>query len=542
MDSIDFTRTEEYIDELKKKDFFSFRDYDYGGEISERVYVTQDVKGIYSGVTETKNEFASRSVITFFEFNYVEGKFFLYNGKGKPLQGTTQNLNRVFRRIDAIENVDSENFVYLKNLARAYSWDVTAGILESLEVGGELSYNMSLELAGDDSMTDKLKTIAHILDVQEKKVSYKNILKYMGLTKADLSNEDYKQVKFGLIRTYHISHEFPSLLEAQQVTDFSKGEVTRLPAWYSTPRARLEVLRYMMALSSEYGYTESVNQLWQHIEHAWDRMYYAMSRLWGSGRYVNLEKMVKYLFIDVYYHQGITTFDNAVSLYNDYLALVSDLDNFLMYPKYLRVAHDIAAKAKSQLKVGDTGVYDTSSKLSAIEGVYTVKSNGEKKKYPLEVLLSGSEIRGEATNQSNCLAGYISTVAQGHSIIMSLKNPDNYADDKSLKSWISVEVRRESSDTGSLWYLAQAYKTYNSSLSKDDMSILSAILVKNGIVTTHRVTGYGPVSQTLESEVISKSELEGSHESIKEDIARYKQEQEQAKETLSHNTDYIGRL
>lgn len=542
MDSIDFTRTAEYIEELKKKEFFSFKDYDYGGKISERVYVTQDVKGIYSGVTETKNEFASRSVITFFEFNYVEGKFFLYNGKGKPLKGTTQNLNRVFRRIDAIENVDSENFVYLKNLARAYSWDVTAGILESLEVGGELAYNMSLELAGDDSMTDKLKIVAGILDAQDKKVSYKNTLKYLGLTKADLSNEDYKQVKFGLIRTYNTSHEFPSRLEAQQVIDFSKGEVTRLPAWYSTPRARLEVLKYMMALSSEYGYTESVTQLWQHIEHAWDHMYYAMSKLSYSDRYVNLEKMVKYLFIDVYYHQGITTFDNVVSLYNDYLSLVSDLDNFIMYPKYLRVAHDIASKAKSQLKSGDTGVYETSSKLSAIEGVYTVKGSGDKKKYPLEVLLSGNEIREEATNQSNCLAGYISTVSSGHSIIMSLKNPDKYAEDKSLNSWISIEIRRESSNEGSQWYLAQSYKTYNNSLSKEDMDILAAILVKNNILTTHRVTGYGLVSKELSSEVVNKADLEGNHKRVKEDIARYKQEHEQAKEALSHNTDYISRL
>lgn len=542
MNSIDFTKTDEYIDELKKKDFFSFRDFDYGGEISERVYVTQDIKGIYSGVTETKNEFASRSVITFFEFNYVDGTFSLYNGKGKPLQGTTQNLNRVFRRIDAIENVDSENFVYLKDLARAYSWDVTAGILESLEVGGELAYNMSMELAGDDSMTDKLKIVAGLLDDQDKKVSYKNILKYLGLTKADLANEDYKRVKFGLIRTYNSSNELPSRLEAASVTDFSKGEITKLPAWYATPRARLQVLSIMMNLSREYGYTESVDQLWHHIDHSWGHMYYAMKKLWQSNRYVNLEKMIKYLFIDVYYHQGITTFDNAVSLYNDYIELVSDLDNFILYPKYLRVAHDIASKAKSQLKVGDTGVYETSTKLASVEGIYTVKENGTKKKYPLEVLLSGSEIRGEATNQSNCLAGYISTVAHGHSIIMSLKNPDNYAEDKSLKSWISVEVRHESSDEGSYWYLAQAYKTYNNSLSKDDMNILSAILVKNNILTTHRVTGYGPVAQTLESEVISKSELKGSHESIKEDIIRYKQEQEQAKETLSHNADYIGRL
>lgn len=542
MNSIDFTKTDEYINELKKKDFFSFRDFDYGGEISERVYVTQDIKGIYSGVTETKNEFASRSVITFFEFNYVDGTFSLYNGKGKPLQGTTQNLNRVFRRIDAIENVDSENFVYLKDLARAYSWDVTAGILESLEVGGELAYNMSMELAGDDSMTDKLKVVAGLLDDQDKKVSYKNILKYLGLTKADLANEDYKRVKFGLIRTYNSSNELPSRLEAASVTDFSKGEITKLPAWYATPRARLQVLSIMMNLSREYGYTESVDQLWHHIDHSWGHMYYAMKKLWQSNRYVNLEKMIKYLFIDVYYHQGITTFDNAVSLYNDYIELVSDLDNFILYPKYLRVAHDIASKAKSQLKVGDTGVYETSTKLASVEGIYTVKENGTKKKYPLEVLLSGSEIRGEATNQSNCLAGYISTVAHGHSIIMSLKNPDNYAEDKSLKSWISVEVRHESSDEGSYWYLAQAYKTYNNSLSKDDMNILSAILVKNNILTTHRVTGYGPVAQTLESEVISKSELKGSHESIKEDIIRYKQEQEQAKETLSHNADYIGRL
>ena len=544
MNSIDFSRRTEYIEKLKQQEFFSFHDreyHTYGGDISERVYVAQDVKGIYSGVAETKNQYASKSVITFFEFNYVDGNYSLWNGKGKRLQNTTQNLNRVFRNADAIDNLNNDNFTYLKNMGRAYSWDVTTGILTSLEVGGELAYNMSLEFEDDDNsnLVFRLKDIAYRLYKKGMKPSYKNIIKFMGLTKADLNNDNYKNVNFGIINEYNPDWELPGRDVSVSSMDYSKGEITKLQSWYSTPRARLEMADIMEKLSSEYGYHESYTDIFKQIKSSAREIYNSMKLLEDSGRYVNLEKMIKYLYIDVFYHQGITTLSNTFSLYADYIRLVSDIDGFIMYPKYLRVAHDIASKAKSQIKAGDTGVYRTSKELRGMEGLYTLKVNGSKKLYPLEVLLTGDEIRSEATNQSNCLAGYISTVAKGRSIIMSLKNPDSYEEDKTLKSWISVEVR--SSTDG--WYLGQAYKTYNDGLSKEDMDVLGSILKHNHILLDHRVTGYGLIDEDgLTAQVVKKVDLEGSHAGVEDNIAKYELEVQQAKEELSHNTEYIGRL
>lgn len=556
MNTIDFDRTHEYIEELKRKKFFSFYDYDYAGHVEERAYVSQDEKGVFAGVVETKNERAQASVVTFFEINYITGDFNIWNGKGKKLKHTTQNFNRVFRNSEVIDEIGNENLSYLKELADAFNFtagwssshSIVGGILRSLRPGGEIIYTLAKQLAYNGEPTSSI--MGNLVSARDQlinadaKVNYKNILKVLGLTKADLKNETYKSVSFGMSEV-----DIPDVYRSPMKDyDFSTGNIVDKKYWQHTSRGFLSMCDIMKSLSDQYGYLEQYDEIVRKAEspYRYGDLSNVIQIFDETNTTLNLEKMLRYFYIDVYSHQGFQQYREVVSTYYDYLRLVRDIPNFVVYPKYLAVAHDIAAKAKAQSSVDDeVDVIKVTERLKDVESLYRVKdSKGENKTYPVVVLRAGNEIRHEATNQSNCLAGYIGTVSKGHSIILSVKDPDVWESDNELKSFISVEVRMPS-DSVETPYLAQAFKTYNNSLDDREMGILMAIMKKNSIDVDKHITGFGTASKTVQdnAKVIKISDIKvETHPTIEKELAAYNEAVRKEQEAGGTLASYIGRL
>lgn len=527
MTEFDFDK-DKYLDELKSKEFFTVHDSDYHGDVSERAVITQSEKGVFAGVVETKTEWRNTSLTTFFRVSFPDKTYDIWNSKKQPLKRTSQNLNRVFRNEDIIENMDDDNLLYLKNIGNAFKdiayrkrgyYDnrlltISDGILESLKTpNSELIYSIAEIMSEEENhgyslrrSVETIKRYIKILEMNNVKITYKNILKYMGYTKADMQNEDLQ--KSGFLLEYVVNDE--AARENDVDFNYAINKVTQHAHWWNSPRALKESIEYMQKYAEDYGYTNEFSELLSQLSEgsgisSFRRACHVLS---SYDNHVNLEKLIKYIYIDVYQHQGFQRLGTAFSTYADYIQLVGEIKGFVVYPKYLAVAHDIAAKAMKSSEQHDKTIAKITDKFTNIEGVYKVRDEGKLVEYPLVLLRSGTEIQKEATSQSNCLAGYINNVARGEDLILSLKNPDGYAKDKkdSLHhSYISIELKRNKDDES--LELRQSYATYNSKISNKVVAVLKGIFSKNNIKVPNDIIGFNGLDDIDKLEVVSKSEL-----------------------------------
>ncbi|MDT9683348.1 PcfJ domain-containing protein [Streptomyces sp. TRM76323] len=525
MTEFDFDK-DKYLEELKTKEFFTVYDSDYMGNVSERAVITQSTKGVFAGVVETKTSGRKKSLITFFRISYPEGTYNIWNAKKQPLTHNSQNLNRVFRNKQIISEIGDDNLIYLRDIGNVFMqfvyrkkgfYDnslttISDGILESLVTPhSELVFSIASSMSdgrgfGDvETAVDRIMYYITVMENHGVKVTYKNILKYMGFTKADMSNDDLKSVSFF---TSDISKDFGE--EGNVEFDYSVNKVTQHKDWYKSPRALKEVIDIMQKYSREYGYIDDFNDLYDQLTLNRGIEYFksACQTLSLHTSNINLDKLIKYLYIDVYQHQGIQTMSNAFSMYRDYIQLVGNIKGFVMYPKYLSVAHDIASKAMKSSDAHDSDIANITEEFKDLEGVYKVREEGKLVDYPLVLLRSGKEIQKEATSQSNCLAGYIKNVAKGEDLILSLKNPEDYKNDKKLslhQSYISIELKRKAE--GKL-ELRQSYATYNSRISDKIVSVLKGIFSKHDINVPDNIIGFDGLNDIDRYEVVSKSFLD----------------------------------
>lgn len=532
------------LKKLDEKEWFTVYDSNYGGDINERAYVTQATKGIFSGIVETKNERAQHSVTTFFEINYRTNSYKLWNGKGKKLESNTTNLNRVFRNKDIINNMGDDNLSYLLELATFYadtprphmSYDIepiSKSIVKSLFDGSELLYQFAQDIGYNPKemsrrnirgISNTLYAIKREMETINIRLTYKNILKYLGLNKAYMKDSFIKVTrgylvllldnygKYGRYSDYDGTPVGDMMQEGS--VDYSRGSTTSNRGWSHAIRAVYDFIEEVLKSSSVYGYAHSKTDLVGDLSSGTVQNIRSLFITLEENNFVpNLNRLASYLYIDVYKHQGISTFSNAISLYEDYINLIKDYNKVVQYPKYLRVAHDIASKNYNSGAEHNDAVWKITDNFKKIEGVYRIKDID----YPVVLMRTATEINEEATYQSNCLSSYVDNVVTGRSLILSLKSPEKYQNYEVLESWVSfeLEVGKENKLN-----LRQAYQTYNKSVDKSIMDVLKSILDTNKIGVNKDVIGYGEFTDGLDSfEAKKVGKITSHHNPVEQDDA-----------------------
>ena len=193
-----------------------------------------------------------------------------------------------------------------------------------------------------------------------------------------------------------------------------------------------------------------------------------------AGKEVNIYKLVEYLAVDIFTHQAVPLY-RALNLLKDYYQMVYMYPNFVKYPKYLTVAHDIAQRNYRQQNNAnlDSEISKHYEKHAEREGMFTYGGH----RFAVLALRSAKEIIGEGTAQSNCVGSYSTSVASGHSFIFSLRRLDTPS-----KSWITIEVDKNNQ-------IVQSYQTYNQSISGQATEYLSAWANRVGLEFASHVTG-----------------------------------------------------
>lgn len=491
------------LSELDKKEWFSVYDANYQGTINERAYVTQATKGIFSGVVETKNSRAERSLTTFFEINYRNNSYRIWNSKKVELAQTTQNLNRVFRNKEIIAKIGDENLQYLADLAEFYKYEgeyydyfpaLSKSIKTSLFSGSEILYKFAIDMGYDSTRVGRenmqwshaVVNIAREMRKSDIPVTYKNILKFLGLTKANIKDNFVSHTKFlpllFSIGKYGYQPD-SNFFQGKVNVDYSRGSITDNKGWSYTLRPILELLQEMATVSKQYGYATNRDELVHDIgRDSIQEINTLFFNIEEMGINLNIKKLASYLYIDVYKHQGISNFSATVNMYMDYLNLIKHYNKIVQYPKYLHVAHDIASKNYNSGAQNNSIIWDLTKKYAGIEGVYKVNDT----KYPVVLMRTATEINEEATYQSNCLSSYVSNVVDGRSLILSLKNPNSYKDTGLLESWVSFELRVHEE----YLELRQAYQTYNKTVDNDIMTVLKSILDISNVRLSKSVIGF----------------------------------------------------
>ncbi len=190
------------------------------------------------------------------------------------------------------------------------------------------------------------------------------------------------------------------------------------------------------------------------------KSYYSYTNAWGAcidfvannsnGDSVN--NLVRYLYASCYHQQALDSAD-ALGVLRDYYRNVQNDDNPVKYPRYLKTAHDVASANNAVLsdKGNESGVIKNYIHHQGLEGSF-----GD---WAFIVAASASEISDEANQQSNCVRGYIGSVAKGISTIMFMRKAE------SIKtSSVTFEVQGGS--------IVQAYATFNHHLDKDQSKAL----------------------------------------------------------------------
>ena len=190
-------------------------------------------------------------------------------------------------------------------------------------------------------------------------------------------------------------------------------------------------------------------QQYYNYTNSWD---YCINFISNNSNSDPINNLVRYLYASCYHQQALNS-SEALSTLKDYYQCVYNDNSPVKYPRYLKTAHDVASANKALLS-------DSGNESGVIKNYIEHKDfEGSFGDWAFIVAASASEISDEANQQSNCVRGYIGSVAKGVSTIMFMRNL------KDIKtSSVTFEVKGDE--------IVQAYATFNHYLDKDQSKAL----------------------------------------------------------------------
>lgn len=187
--------------------------------------------------------------------------------------------------------------------------------------------------------------------------------------------------------------------------------------------------------------------------------------------------LLRYLYASCYHQQALSYFE-AMNTLADYYGNINRNKAYVKFPRYLKTAHDVASANAATLS---DGKYSQGVQLAYNQ--YHKQFEGQYKGFTMLLAATPEEIADEANQQGNCVAGYISSVADGIDLILFMRQS---ADPET--SWVTVELRKDSEE---VWHVVQSYATYNQPLSEEQFTYLcSWAKGKDIIVDGRNIGGY----------------------------------------------------
>lgn len=312
--------------------------------------------------------------------------------------------------------------------------------------------------------------------------------------------------------------------------------------WNSDPRWFLENIVSIRGAFRKYGemyhiyeWEDQLNELLQSPR--WFRG--LQDTLNNAGMSFNLQRTVEYLLVEAYSRQGVKDVNNASRILHDYYQMAVEIPGFIKYPKYLKVAHDIAVRNFNEYKRTDREeeVVAKTEKFVDMEGMFRIQGND----YAILLLRSAKEIVSEGQRQANCVGGYVERVADGRSVIFSMRKANHPE-----KTWITLEINPKQGENGRL---VQAYQTFNRSVEAEQAQLISAWAQQVGIEIGDRVTGFSHVDdEDLNVRVASRKDdsVNDYHDTPKSELdsllEKYKVDKERMSQAIASMNTHIGRL
>ena len=155
----------------------------------------------------------------------------------------------------------------------------------------------------------------------------------------------------------------------------------------------------------------------------------------------DLKRLIAYLYYQLPLDQGYKIrrtaggFDNYTdSTYEDYLAIVTEGGgDFERYPRYLKVAHDIAV---ANMKIARDKLIQEKLTNRYEEVKHLAKDNPPRAKYFVKVPENVDSFVREGNAMGNCIGSYAHSVASGKSTVVFMR--DKREPDKAL---VDIEIR-----------------------------------------------------------------------------------------------------
>lgn len=478
------------------------------GEGYKFLFWTHD-KGLYSGFSRVDKESKGKTVSKYYGFilDLVNRDFSMEGVSGKYLVNNSSNLKEVFAYGKPFEgdNLSSSMEVF----------KVAGNFLGCMEQGESANFGRGI-----------LRLIKSFpsLEIIVKEYFPGNLLeelnnRYIG----NYTNSSY---------LYSISQYFAK----NNITSIRKMLHRKIvyTTWKKSPRP-LSFLDSMISGHSNWGtrskdledmanYLETANNIFNSVDT--ERGYHD-ALMWYQGfseelldEYTNyfrvqgpifdclnfvkkrkgsngVKNLFRYSYASLYHQQAFDDAQYAFSELRDYYQLVSDLTNVPLYPRYLKTTHDVASR---NLKVLNS---DTNNvKVAANWSKHHVTLDAKIGDYLIYQALTPKEIVDEGNNNSNCVGGYVRSVAEGTSSILFLREAKDLD-----KSWVTLEVQHGT--------LVQAYATFDAHLDDKAQNLLSTWCKSRGLSYLKSLGGASTLdwdTRRVSSRVLPLEELDKVHD------------------------------
>lgn len=445
------------------------------------IHLFSKERGVYSGVARSVESHSGRAdQFKYYGFiiNFPETYFSLEGISGKKLANSAKNLGDVFSNSEALSEQGLNMLVVvgncLANMGDEYSDNLGRGIYRAIkkypsseQVYINFKEHTNSYLIRSVQSLDNAKRREYISDNGDDRGYTFNLRKAWGVSKGN----------FKLLKDmgYH-------------------GGVESLGDNTNNFNQRLSLLRlartYVHEVDDERGYHDADKWFKQLYNDFMDNPYSTLNQhddrfYWYNVPYIYQASLlatndkqawmhtVKYFYGSLYHQQAIDSVREAGRLYLDYADLVKDFDSWVRYPRYLKVAHDIAIRNTHALHnfEDNHGIINKYHKYNHLEG-----TNGD---YSFMLAYDAKEIVDEGQQQSNCVAGYVDSVATGQSLIMFLRK-------EQAKSWVTIELRQNNDNTLTM---CQVFEPFNAPLHDESKQALHAWAKLNNINIAKSIGG-----------------------------------------------------
>lgn len=532
--------------------------YNHLRKPSTYIYDTQRLaffsksRGVYTGVSEISHKderYPENDTIEWYGFyiDLVQNIIRLDSASGNVLVRNEHNLKKVFPSSDALLNMDDHSanmfgfFAKMFEVRRKTTERPNAGrgILRAMEYPGieafykELIIDDSGRIRPDYSLRGEGNYRLLAPRAYEVFMSLWNMARRRKLRLGEKLSGNLRK-DTGISKK--VWKELRTLPAKIAVNGLREGD------WNSDPRWFLENFVSIRGAFRKYGemyhiyeWEDQLNELIQNPR--WFRSLQDVLR--NAGMSFNLQRTIEYLLVEAYSRQGVKDVNHASRILHDYYQMAVEIPGFIKYPKYLKVAHDIAVRNFREYKRTDREeeVVAKTENFVDMEGMFRIQGDD----YAILLLRSAKEIVSEGQRQANCVGGYVGRVADGRSVIFSMRKA-NHPD----KTWITLEIDPKRGENGRL---VQAYQTFNRSVEAEQAQLISAWARQVGIEIEDNVTGFSHVKdEDLNVRVASRKEdsVSGYHDTPKSELdglwEKYKADRERTSQALASMNTHIGRL